>query len=32
MAAFSMLLAEPLHFAMQTRQFHGLRTRVGAHA
>jgi hypothetical protein len=32
MAAFSLLLAEPLHFAMQTRQFHGLRTRVGAQA
>ncbi len=30
MAAFSVLLGEPLHFIMQTRQFHGLRTRVGA--
>jgi hypothetical protein len=30
MTAFSLLLGEPLHFLMQTRQFHGLRTRVGA--
>ena len=30
MAAFSPLLAEPLHFIMQTRQFHNLRTKVGA--
>ena len=29
MAAFSVLLGEPLHFSMQTRQFHGLRLRVG---
>jgi hypothetical protein len=27
MGPFSMLLGEPLHFIMQTRQFHGLRTR-----
>jgi hypothetical protein len=27
--AFSLLLGEPSHFIMQTRQFHGLRTRVG---
>jgi hypothetical protein len=32
MAVFSWLLAEPLHFVMQTRQFHGLRTRIGAQA
>ena len=30
MAAFSPLLAEPLHFIMQTCQFHNLRTKVGA--
>ena len=28
--AFSLLLGEPSHFIMQTRQFHGLRARVGA--
>ena len=27
---FSLLLGEPLHFVMQTRQFHNLRRRVGA--
>jgi uncharacterized protein YndB with AHSA1/START domain len=31
-SAFSLLLGEPSHFIMQTRQFHGLRTRVGAQA
>jgi len=30
--AFSLLLGEPSHFVMQTRQFHGLRTRVGMQA
>ena len=30
--AFSLLLGEPSHFIMQTRQFHGLRTRVGTQA
>jgi proline iminopeptidase len=30
MPAFSLLVGEPLHFLMQTRQFHGLRARVGA--
>jgi hypothetical protein len=30
--AFSLLLGEPSHFIMQTRQFHGLRTRVGMQA
>jgi hypothetical protein len=30
MAAFSLLLAEPLHFIMQTRQFRNLRLRLGA--
>ncbi len=30
--AFSVLLGEPSHFIMQTRQFHGLRTRVGTQA
>jgi len=29
---FSMLLGEPSHFIMQTRQFHGLRTRIGTQA
>jgi hypothetical protein len=32
MAMFSMLVGEPLHFVMQTRQFHNLRIRVGADA
>ena len=27
-----MLVGEPAHFIMQTRQFHGLRTRAGAQA
>jgi hypothetical protein len=27
---FTLLLGEPVHFTMQTRQFHNLRTRVGA--
>jgi hypothetical protein len=27
---FGLLLGEPVHFIMQTRQFHNLRTRVGA--
>ena len=27
---FGLLLGEPLHFVMQTRQFRNLRTRVGA--
>ena len=27
---FTLLLGEPVHFIMQTRQFHNLRTRVGA--
>lgn len=31
-APFSMLLGEPSHFIMQTRQFHSLRTRVGTPA
>jgi hypothetical protein len=30
MGALSLLLGEPLHFIMQTRQFYSLRTRVGA--
>jgi hypothetical protein len=30
MGAFSLLLGEPLHFIMQTRQFYNLRTRVAA--
>ena len=30
MGPFSLLLGEPLHFFMQTHQFHGLRTRVSA--
>lgn len=30
--AFGVLLGEPSHFIMQTRQFHGLRTRVGTQA
>jgi hypothetical protein len=30
MGSFSLLLGEPLHFLMQIRQFHGLRTRVSA--
>jgi hypothetical protein len=29
---FGLLLGEPLHFAMQTRQFHNLRSRVSAEA
>ncbi|MEV6210168.1 hypothetical protein [Kitasatospora sp. NPDC051914] len=29
---FDLLLGEPAHFVMQTRQFHNLRTRVGAQA
>ena len=28
--AFGLLVGEPVHFIMQTRQFHNLRTRVGA--
>ncbi len=32
MGPFSMLLGEPLHFVMQTRQFHGLRTRTRTRA
>ena len=32
MGLFSVLLGEPLHFVMQTRQFHGLRTRARAQA
>lgn len=32
MGVFSVLVGEPLHFVMQTRQFHGLRTRAGAQA
>jgi hypothetical protein len=27
---FGLLVGEPVHFTMQTRQFHNLRTRVGA--
>jgi proline iminopeptidase len=27
---FGLLVGEPLHFVMQTRQFHNLRTRIGA--
>jgi len=27
---FGLLVGEPVHFIMQTRQFHNLRTRVGA--
>jgi hypothetical protein len=27
---FGLLVGEPVHFMMQTRQFHNLRTRVGA--
>ena len=30
MGAVSLLLGEPLHFIMQTRQFYNLRTRVAA--
>ena len=30
MGAFDLLLGEPVHFIMQTRQFHNLRNRVGA--
>lgn len=30
--AFDLLLGEPLHFLMQTRQFHNLRTRLGSAA
>jgi len=30
MGAFDLLLGEPTHFIMQTRQFHNLRIRVGA--
>jgi len=30
MGAFDVLVGEPLHFIMQARQFHNLRTRVGA--
>ena len=30
--AFSLVVGEPAHFIMSTRQFHGLRTRVGAQA
>ena len=29
---FSLLLGEPAHFIMQSRQFHGLRTRIGTQA
>lgn len=29
---FGLLVGEPVHFVMQTRQFHNLRTRVGAQA
>jgi hypothetical protein len=29
---FGLLVGEPMHFVMQTRQFHNLRTRVGAEA
>jgi hypothetical protein len=32
MALFDLLVGEPGHFIMQTRQFHNLRTRVSAHA
>ncbi len=32
MTPFSLLLGEPVHFIMQTRQFHGLRSRVSAQA
>jgi hypothetical protein len=27
---FGLLMGEPLHFVMQTSQFHNLRTRIGA--
>ena len=27
---FGLMLGEPVHFIMQTRQFHNLRTRIGA--
>ena len=29
---FGLLVGEPVHFIMQTRQFHNLRTRVGSQA
>lgn len=32
MAPLRLLIGDPIHFLMQTRQFHGLRTRAGAHA
>ncbi|MEU5047351.1 hypothetical protein [Streptomyces griseorubiginosus] len=31
-APFDLLLGEPAHFVMQTRQFHNLRTRLDAHS
>jgi hypothetical protein len=31
-SSLTLLVGEPMHFIMQTRQFHNLRTRVGAKA